>query len=93
MVDSATKIFTCISLIFLFFLIVSGISLDIHISNSKFAPSDMSHDPRNPFRKWDYFRNDENQRVVRNRKTGQEAIVPDFYGEDIAPYVGKKEVE
>ena len=53
----------------------------------------MSHNPRNPFRKWDYFRNDENQRVVRNRKTGQEAIVPDFYGEDIAPYVGKKEVE
>ena len=89
MVDTATKIFTCISLIFLFFLIVGGISLDIHISNSKFAPSDMSHDPRNPFRKWDYFRNEENQRVVRNRKTGEEHVVPDFYGEDVAAYVGK----
>lgn len=89
MVDSATKIFTCISLIFLFFLIVSGISLGIHISNSKFAPSDMSHDPRNPFRKWDYFRNEENQRVVRNRKTGKEYIVPVFYSEGVAPYVGK----
>ena len=71
-------------------LIIAIPALIVLISFSGEPAFECSHNPRNPFRRFNVRKLEDGSWIATNRKTGQVGTAEAFYEESSGPYVAKK---
>lgn len=69
--------------------LIGFITFMVVYTMSKDKLYDLSHNPKNPFRKYDFWRDENNVPHVRDRETDIEATSYPWYRDDVAAWDAK----